>query len=278
MNKPNIMMTKALPSPDEGSAPKAGPVLYCGDPHGNFAHVLKVASHLRPSAVILLGDMEAQAPVHEMLAPIADITWWIPGNHDTDSNDSFVNLFEGSLAPRNIHGRVVQLPDGTRVAGLGGVFRESVWYPSRHGAAGEPKFRSLEMHANATPRRDRFRGGPHRRHWSSIYPDVLDRLASERADVLVTHEAPGYHRIGFEILDTLAQALGVKVSVHGHHHDALNSSARWAQQGFKSFGVGHRGITAIDIDGNARVIVAGELDSARARHRMATDLTRGPAP
>jgi len=33
------------------------------------------------------------------------------------------------LADRCIDGRVVVLPDGTRLAGLGGVFREKVWAP-----------------------------------------------------------------------------------------------------------------------------------------------------
>ena len=88
-----------------------------------------------------------------------------------------------------------------------------------------------------------------------------------RADVLITHEAPGYHRNGFEILDTLAQSMGAKVAVHGHHHDRLDSSGRWSRQGFRSFGVGLRGITAIDGDGNATVIVPGELDAQR-NHRQ----------
>jgi len=117
----------------------------------------------------------------------------------------------------------------------------------------------------STPRQDRWEGGHHRKHWGTIYPDELDRLAELRADVLVTHEAPGYHPNGFDMLDTLAQSLGVTVAVHGHQHDRLDSSARWAQHGFKSFGVGLRGITAIDNDGNATTIRPGELDDARER-------------
>ncbi|MGC1176191.1 hypothetical protein [Polaromonas sp.] len=101
------------------------------------------------------------------------------------------------------------------------------------------------------------------KHVSTIYPDELDRLASLRADILITHEAPGYHQNGFELLDTLAQSMGVKVTVHGHHHDNLDSSDRWTRQGFKSYGVGLRGIKAIDADGNATVIVPGELDVQR---------------
>ena len=85
----------------------------------------------------------------------------------------------------------------------------------------------------------------------------------QRADILITHEAPSYHPNGFQILDDLARALGAKVTVHGHHHDALDSSSRWAEQGFKSFGLGLRGITAIDADGTATTIVQGERDIAR---------------
>lgn len=264
---PDTLATMALrqsshPSPELGPA-RPGPVLYCGDPHGTFAHILEAAADLRASAVILLGDLDAAAPLHELLAPIADLIYWVPGNHDTDSAENFANTFDSQLASKNIHGRVVRLPDGTNLAGLGGVFRESVWYPNLGGEAGEPKFRSREQHAKSTPRQDRWRGGPHLRHWSSIYPDVVDHLATQRADVLVTHEAPTYHPNGFPILDTLAQSLGVKVSVHGHHHDRIDSSDRWSTQGFKSFSVGLRGITSISLDGLAQVIVPGELDAQR---------------
>jgi hypothetical protein len=166
----------------------------------------------------------------------------------------------------------VTLPDGTRLAGLAGVFRESVWYPSPGTARnGVPAFRSRQAHAKATPRQDRFQGGHHFRHWGSIYPDELDRLAELQADVLVTHEAPGYHRHGFSILDTLAQSMGAKVTVHGHQHDKLDSSSRWASQGFRSFGVGLRGIMAID-DKGATVIVPGELDTQRASRQQPMDI------
>ena len=101
-------------------------------------------------------------------------------------------------------------------------------------------------------------------HWGTIYPETVDLLADLTADVLVTHEAPSYHPNGFQLIDTLAQSMGAKVVVHGHHHDRIDSSARWAQQGFKSFGVGLRGITVIDAVGNAEIVVPGELDAQRA--------------
>ena len=239
-------------------------VLYCGDPHGQFRHILRAAAELNPSAVVLLGDIEPQRPLHEELEAIASKIWFIHGNHDSDADENWDHLWGSALSGRNIDGRVVELPDGTRLAGLGGVFRESVWYPS---LPTEPRFRNRAEHAKATRSQDRWRDGVKRKHWSSIYPDELDRLADLRADVLITHEAPGYHRNGFGILDTLAQSLGVKVTVHGHHHDRLDSSQRWEQQGFKSFGVGLRGVTAIDREGTATVIVAGELDEQR-NHRQ----------
>ena len=210
----------------------------------------------------MLGDLELERPLHDELGAFASKVWFIHGNHDTDSDANWSNVWESRLADRNIHGRVVTLPDGTRLAGLGGVFRESVWNPSLPAA---PRFRTPAEHDSATPAWDQWRAGRARKHWSSIYPDELDRLADLRADVLITHEAPGYHRHGFEILDTLAQSMGAKVAVHGHHHDRIDSSARWVRQGFKSFGVGLRGVTAIDIDSNATVVVPGELDTAR-RH------------
>jgi predicted phosphodiesterase len=239
-------------------------ILYCGDPHGQFRHILRAADELNPSAVVLLGDLEPQRPLHEELEAIAHKTWFIHGNHDTDTDQNWEHLWGSALAGRNIDGRVVELPDGTCMAGLGGVFRESVWYPS---LPSEPRYRNRAEHAEATSQHDRWRNGVRRKHWSSIYPDDLDRLADLRADVLITHEAPGYHRNGFAILDTLAQSLGVRVTIHGHHHDRLDSSQGWDQQGFRSFGVGLRGITAIDREGNATVIVAGELDEQR-NHRQ----------
>jgi predicted phosphodiesterase len=248
---------------------KDRPILFCGDPHGRFSHILEAAGQTKASAVVLLGDMEPAMPLHLELKPILERVWWIPGNHDSDSDMLWRHVFGSDLVDRNVHGRVVALPDGTRLAGLGGVFRESVWYPSSSAArGGAPAFRSRVEHATSTPSQDRWGGtGPHRKHWGSIYPDELDKLADLRADILITHEAPGYHPNGFDILDTLAQTLGVKMSIHGHHHDALDSSSRWAAQGFESRGVGLRGISARWPDGRWEVVVKGELDDHRGRYR-----------
>jgi predicted phosphodiesterase len=248
-----------------------GPVLYCGDPHGQFRHIVEAADHARASAVVLLGDLEPERPLQLELAPLLERgvpVWFIHGNHDADSDELWTRVWGSELADRNVHGRVVQLPNGQRLAGLGGVFRETVWHPSSSAARqGAPAFRSRQEHARSTPRQDRWAEGPHRKHWGTIYPQDVDHLANLRADVLVTHEAPGYHPHGFDLLDTLAQSMGVSVAVHGHHHDCIDSADRWLQQCFRSFGVGLRGITAIDAVGNATVVRAGELDDQRSRQR-----------
>jgi len=255
------------------------PILFCGDPHSRFDHIIRAAETTRPAAIVMLGDMEPKRPLELELAPLVARRlpiWFIHGNHDADSDETWVRVWGSGLGECNVHGRVVELPNGQRLAGLGGVFRESVWYPSGSAArAGEPAYRTRREHAKSTPRQARWGGsGPARRHWGTIYPGDVDSLAKLRADVLITHEAPGYHPNGFALLDTLAQSMGAKVVVHGHHHDRLDSSDLWTQQGFRSFGVGLRGITAIDADGDAQVIVPGELDDARDFRRRYLDAFR----
>ncbi|MFY9182658.1 MAG: hypothetical protein WBJ45_10785 [Limnohabitans sp.] len=51
---------------------------------------------------------------------------------------------------------------------------------------------------------------------------------------------------GFKALDTLARRMGVRMTAHGHQHDNIDSSAQWDAQGFQSFGVGLRGVMAVD--------------------------------
>jgi hypothetical protein len=74
----------------------------------------------------------------------------------------------------------------------------------------------------------------------------LEQLATQQADILITHEAPGYHEHGFKELDSLARRIGVPMMVHGHQHDNIDSSAHWNAQGFQSFGVGLQGVMAVD--------------------------------
>jgi len=231
-------------------------ILFCGDAHGQFAHILKAVQEHRPAAVILLGDLQARRPLHIELEPILGQTdiWFIHGNHDTDSEADHDHLFGSALAERNLHGRAVEIA-GLRIAGLGGVFRGKVWAPPAPAAFEHPN--DYMAHC----RKGNFwRGGLPLTQRSTIFPVDYNRLAGERADILVTHEAPSAHPHGFGAIDELARSLGVSTSFHGHHHDRLDYSAERMRLGFDAFGVGLRGIT----DQDGRVIRAGELDDARA--------------
>jgi len=266
-----------------------GNIFFCGDLHGKFSYLIAAVLLHKPDAVVLLGDIMgdyAERSLDQELAAILDKTeiWWIHGNHDTDQAQPYELLFASSLADRNLHGRAVEIA-GVRIAGLGGVFRGRIWYPPE-----APLFQSFddyfEQAEHKRPRRLRqsktqarlqscqqssgfsmattqeitdWSHNAVRKHRSSIFPADYERLFMERADVLVTHEAPGCHPHGYAALTELAQALGVRASFHGHQHDNLDYSAHQARLGFEAHGVGLRGIS--DLSG--KVIVAGDLDHAR---------------
>ena len=54
---------------------------------------------------------------------------------------------------------------------------------------------------------------------SAIWHDEFEAFKSLKADVLVSHEAPGSHRHGFRVISELGVALGVKHIFHGHLHE-----------------------------------------------------------
>ena len=246
----------------------SGPTLFAGDPHGQLEQVLQAVSMTNASSAVLLGDIEPSGPLEDEMRSLVErgVAWhFIGGNHDSDSDEVARRVWNPRTAPHNIHGRVVALPNGLRIGGLAGVWRESVWHPDRSSMRqGEPAWRSRLAHARATPRQDRWDGElPPRKHLSSIYPDELARLGTLRADILVSHEAPGYHPHGFTLLDELARSMQVRWTVHGHHHDALDSSRSWDKQGFASHGVALRGVSALYPDGRWETVVEGEAPLAR---------------
>lgn len=236
-----------------------GRIFFAGDTHGNFRHVIKAVQEHRPSAVLFLGDLQPQRPLDQELQPILDLTeiWWIYGNHDTDSDADYDHLFGSALADRNLHGRVIEIA-GMRIAGLGGVFRGQVWAPP-----GDWQHERPEDFATRCGKGNLWRGGLPRKHRSSIFPRHYFDLVGQKADILVTHEAPSSHPHGFDVIDELARGLGVAKHYHGHHHDRLDYSAHRERLGFEAFGVGFCGIT----DQDGRVIVAGEFDELR-RYRQ----------
>jgi predicted phosphodiesterase len=229
-------------------------ILFCGDPHGNFGHIIAAVQEHQPAAVILLGDLQAQRPLEIELAPILELTevWFIHGNHDTDSEADHDNLFGSKLANRNLHGRVVEIA-GQRIAGLGGVFRGQVWMPPA-----PPAFESTKQYLSSIGRAKRWRDGLPLKHRSTIFPDELKRLTKQRADILVTHEAPSSHPHGFPSIDEVGRSMRITSSFHGHHHEQRDYSVERTRLGFNAFGVGLCGI----IDQDGRLIHRSHSDEA----------------
>lgn len=230
-------------------------IFFCGDVHGHFEHIIEAVRQHTPVAIVLLGDVQARMPLEQELAPILDKTevWFIHGNHDTDTDEDYDNLFGSALANRNLHGKVVNIA-GVRIGGLGGVFRGTVWAPP-----GSQLYASPEAYVAACGKSNLWRGGLPRKHRSSIFPQDYFRLAALRADVMVTNEAPSAHPHGFKAIDALARNMKVMGIFHGHHHDSLDYSEHRAKFGFDAYGVGFRGIT--DLHGG--VVRVGDYDGIK---------------
>lgn len=215
-------------------------LMFFGDPHGDLKPVIAAVDRFRPEAIVLLGDIQARRPLHIELGLILDLTevWFIHGNHDTDSDADYDNLWGSELVDSNLHGRIVEIA-GYKVAGLGGIFRSKIWDPRR--PIEEAAFVSADALRRSMSREERWRDGIARRHRSTIFPDVyLQLLRSQPADILVTHEAPAVHPHGWQAIDELAERLGVQLVVHGHHHqniDYLAEGLMSAAAPFRAFGI-----------------------------------------
>jgi len=198
-------------------------IAFYGDPHGDY-RPLKAIAAARPNAVVFLGDMDLSRSFDEEVKPLTNAgveSWYIHGNHDTDREEWHDHLFESELGKkRNLNVRVENI-HGVRVAGLAGVFRSKVWHP-RDGK-GEQKFTSREEFL-LIHRRAAWRDGMPLGQRSTIYPEDVDKLANMSADVLVSHEAPSCHRHGFSEIDLVAQMMGAKTIIHGHHHESYEAT------------------------------------------------------
>ena len=232
--------------PAEKRLPK---IFFCGDPHGQFDQINWAATQFKPDAVVILGDLQPAAPIEEVLGPALAVTqvWWIPGNHDTDTEEIYDRLWKGPIAAHNLNGRVVNIA-GVSIAGLGGVFRGQIWMPD-----GPVNYQSPAEFLQNASRVNTWRGGLPRRHRSSIFPSVYQALMRQRADILVTHEAAGCHKKGFEAIDRLARAMKAKRIFHGHQHEDVTFAP---YKGLRVRAVGFRGV--VDIEGN--VIVEAQID------------------
>lgn len=255
-------------------------IYFLGDVHGQIDHIVRTFDPLASirhdnCSLIFLGDIEAPRPFEELIRPLIDSgigVWFIHGNNDTTYSRNWENLQDSQH--RNLHGRVETI-EGIKVAGLGGVFRGEIWYPGMKCDEATRQFKSpasrnFQSYADyvAQSANGRFKTKTlleHKllKHKSTIFPDVYESLMLQKADILVTHEAPDGHPNGFTELGKLAIKLGITHYFHGHHHDSLDYSDWNAKTGIALFGVGFRGITNM----KGEVIIAGESDDEHRRDK-----------
>jgi predicted phosphodiesterase len=230
-------------------------LVFIGDIHQNWRDVEAGLAALPtpPTAAVLLGDIECAQPLDEVAAPLLDRgveVYWIHGNHDYDTGpEMWANLVEPGRNPLTsagaLHMRVIEIA-GVRIAGLGGTFLPHVWP-----ANAPPRLhRREQLAANLTVSRPDLDAPQaaaltHFLATTAIWPEDVDALSVQHADVLVTHEAPSSHPDGVRVLDDLARAMGARMIVHGHHHITSHAKAR---DGLRVLGVGDT--WAVDLDGN----------------------------
>lgn len=241
-------------------------ILFFGDTHGDHHHVLPIVREQKPDAIVFLGDMEPEKPFHLELKEVMQLTevWWIHGNHDVDKRESYDHLFVSELADRNLDGRVVDVA-GVKIAGLGGVFREKIWYP-KFDADLEPEYPDYDSAINEMMEAERWKEfrrlkaegkepdsfpspamvGKALLHKSTIFWNTWAEMHGQPADILVTLEAPSCHPNGFVALDLLAKSTGVRTMFHGHHHEHIAYPNAKEKLGFQAFSVGFQGITGIN--------------------------------
>ena len=215
-------------------------ILFAGDPHGNFKPLISAVYKYKPEAVVLLGDYDLDKPLEHCLEEIIGLTdiWWIAGNHDFETQSKYSNLFHSALADKCLHLKVTEIA-GLRIVGLGGIFLGRVWYPPQ-----PPRWRNKEhyLQNQMAPIRN---AEISLKYKSAIWHDEFEALKSLKADILVTHEAPGSHRHGFSVISDLAVTMGVSRIFHGHLHE---NYIRTVKQNITVFGVANSTVT--DLQGN----------------------------
>lgn len=231
-------------------------IIFVGDIHKDWATVERGITSLArlPEAVVLLGDLQCEAPLDQLAAPLLDLgiaVHWIFGNHDNDGGpEMWANMADPTRNPRTapgaLHARVQKIA-GLRIAGLGGTFRHRVWGPPD-----DPRMHKREELpddlASMGPqwRAEQLDALHHSLATSAIWHEDFSSLAGQQADVLVTHEAPPSHPDGAAPLAALARAMGARLIVHGHHHVCYRAVA---EDGLCAMGVG--AAWGVTLDGTA---------------------------
>lgn len=214
-------------------------ILFAGDPHGSYDHIYPFVREQENVALIILGDLQLTTTDElDKLAQHCDI-WFIHGNHDSKTISAFDAIWGSEWQSRNLHNRIVDI-QGTRIAGLGGVFRGQIWMPPNR-----PMFFDPIHYCQYSPQEKIWRGGVPLRHRTSIFPSDIEILENQQADVLICHEAPKPHPMGFQIINDLAMKMGVKQVFHGHHHENFTYRTKYP---YKITNVGFRSLA--DAEGN----------------------------
>ena len=206
-------------APALSSAGLSAPILFAGDPHGNFAPILRACAALAPGMLIIVGDLGLSAPLPQVFAPAIAAGWqvrWIMGNHDTETAAAydFLSAHEGNLGLRS------ETIGPRRIAGLPGVFRPRVWLPGD----GPPSYPTRTAFQAALRPGEAWRGGLPLWHRDTIFPEDFTTLGTQPHDILVTHEAPSSHIHGHAVIDALAAQCGARLIVHGHHHQSYEAT------------------------------------------------------
>ena len=195
-----------------------------------------------PQAAVILGNVQCDKPLDVLAAPLLSrgiAVHWIFGNHYNDGGPGMWHFLTASnhnpvTTERPLHAGVTVV-EGVRIAGLGGTFRPRIWEPPEpprlHGRVELPED-VRQMGRGWRP--DHIDAQVHSLGTTAIWPEDYDTLASQQADILVTHEAPGSHPSGSAALNALARAMGARLIVHGRHH--VNHLAT-ADDGLQALGV-----------------------------------------
>lgn len=144
--------------------------------------------------------------------------YWIHGSHDVDREHWYDNTLGSAWSSCCLHSRILSWGN-LRIAGLGGHFIEKIWHPER----GQPRFAYRHDYLAACGKGNRWRGGLPRKVRGAIWWEDIERLWDQEADILITHEAPTPHRYGHSVISELAHAMGARLIVHGHLHEAYEA-------------------------------------------------------
>ncbi|OOF62464.1 metallophosphoesterase [Rodentibacter sp. Ppn85] len=214
-------------------------ILFAGDPHGSYEHLYPFVQENDNVALIILGDLQLSSPTElEKLARYCDI-WFIHGNHDSKTVAAFDAIWGSEWKNRNLHKRVEEVQK-VRIAGLGGVFRGQIWMPPNR-----PMYFDPIHYCQYSSQENIWRGGLPLHHRTSIFPSDIEALENKQADILICHEAPKPHPMGFQVINALAEKMGVKHIFHGHHHDNFIYNIQYS---YKITNVGFRSLA--DSSGN----------------------------